>query len=643
MKKVLLLLFIGLFCTVWSVEAKRSKTAKADKAYDQAYYSKAAELYKKAYAKFSKKEIKQSAAYKAGESYRMMANYKEAMGWYEKSIKAGNKESDANWHFAEALRANGLYAEAIAQYNKYKELFPENAAKADAGIAVAEQAQKWKDKPTKHTVTNLSALNTRYHDFAPSYSNTDKNTVFFTSSREESEGNTNDYWIGQKPFDIFKSIKDNNGKWSIPVSVGSPVNSDMSEGSVTIVSQGNVMYITRCVRDKSKAEMCKIYKTTFDGNAWSEPEGLPFNSDSYTVGQPTLTGDGSTMYFSSDMPGGMGGKDIWRSTYNKDAGIWEAPVNLGSMVNSDKDEYFPYAHENGRLYYASNGKPGMGGLDLFWTSSEGADWSEPTNLMSPMNSPADDFGISFFEENKGYISSNREGGLGGDDVYEFYKEPPVFWIRGRVYDTDTKESIAGAKVELFGSDGTTLSYTTLEDGTYRYDMKGETKYKVSASYTGYLTKFLEVSTIGLDETQEFIGDFDFPLKSTAKPIELPEIYYDFDKASLRPESKKELDGLIKVLDENPTIRIKLVAHCDFRGTDAYNDNLSNRRAKSVMDYLIQNGVAAARLASEGKGKREPIVAADDILKMTSIEEKERAHQRNRRTEFEVVGTDYVPN
>jgi len=313
------------------------------------------------------------------------------------------------------------------------------------------------------------------------------------------------------------------------------------------------------------------------------------------------------------------------------------------MVNSDKDEYFPYAHENGRLYYASNGKPGMGGLDLFWTSSEGADWSEPTNLMSPMNSPADDFGISFFEENKGYISSNREGGLGGDDVYEFYKEPPVFWIRGRVYDTDTKESIAGAKVELFGSDGTTLSYTTLEDGTYRYDMKGETKYKVSASYTGYLTKFLEVSTIGLDETQEFIGDFDFPLKSTAKPIELPEIYYDFDKASLRPESKKELDGLIKVLDENPTIRIKLVAHCDFRGTDAYNDNLSNRRAKSVMDYLIQNGVAAARLASEGKGKREPIVAADDILKMTSIEEKERAHQRNRRTEFEVVGTDYVPN
>jgi peptidoglycan-associated lipoprotein len=300
----------------------------------------------------------------------------------------------------------------------------------------------------------------------------------------------------------------------------------------------------------------------------------------------------------------------------------------------------------------------MGGLDIFSATNENGVWGNVTNLKSPMNSSGDDFGVTFNSATTGYITSNREGGLGSDDIYAFTIPPANFAVYGKVYDTDTKEPIAGATVELFGSDGTQLSVKTQDAGTYRYELKPGVEYKVSASFTGYLTQFKTLSTVGLDESKDFETNFDFPLKSTAKPIALPEIFYDLDKYTLRPESKTALDGLIKVLDENPTITIKLTSHTDFRADDAYNLNLSNKRAKSVVDYLVSNKVDAERLSSEGRGEKDakevenneeyaPFKTGDKLTEafingLPSDDLKEKAHQYNRRTEFTVLSTDYVP-
>lgn len=655
----LVLLSIACIFTMTNVDAaktKKSKTEKADKIFNAGKYSDAAELYKKAYAKQKAKLVKAEIAYKAGECYSKMSNSKEALNWYEKSAKDNSNNSQAILKYADALKGNGRYDEAIAQYNAYKALEPADP-KGQEGATSSETAQQWKDKPTKYKVDNVAALNTKYYDFAAAASNLEKNTLYFTSSRAEATGNSDDSWYGEKFYDVFKSTMDNNGKWSIPTAISDVVNSKASEGAVTFDAKGNVMYFTRCAKsdEKGKDGQCKIYKTIYDGAKWSTPELLPFNSDAYTCGHPSLSADGTTMYFASDMPGGLGGKDIWM--VKSDGTTWGTPVNINS-INTVGDEVFPYIAENGKLYFSSNGHPGMGGLDIFSAMSENGSWGSVTNLKSPMNSPSDDFGLMFNSTTTGYLTSNREGGQGADDIYSFVIPPSIFAVYGRVYDTDTKAPIAGATVELFGSDGTQLSVKTQDDGNYRYPLKAGVDYKVSASFTGYLTQFKELTTVGLDESKDFETNFDFPLKSTAKPIALPEIFYDLDKYNLRPESKTALDGLIKVLDDNPTITIKLTAHTDFRADDNYNLALSKKRAKSAYDYLISKGVDKARLSQEGRGEKDPKEVENNdqyppfkmgdklteqfIKGLSNDVDKEKANQYNRRTEFTVLSTDFVP-
>jgi peptidoglycan-associated lipoprotein len=632
--------FLTLPVVAQKTKAPKSKTPKADAAYNLANYSKAIELYNKAYGKQKSAAVKADIAYKTGESYRQQGNWKAASGWYEKSVKDNDKNPDAVWRYAESLQATGRYDEAIAQFNSYRQLNPEDTRIAGA-IESCTTAQQWKDKPTRAVVENMTAFNTKYFDFAPTPSNT-PNGLFITSSRMEATGNDNDGWYGEKFFDLFTTAMDNNGKWSTPVAVPAPLNGSASDGAAFWDAKNNVLYFTHCEKIKGKEGMCRIFKSVYANAKWGTPEPLAFASEDYNTGHPVLSADGSTMYFSSDMPGTLGGKDIFMVKWDAATSNWGTPVNLGSSINTPKDEMFPYIAADNKIYFSSNGHGGMGGLDIFSSTGDGASWSAPANLRSPMNSPADDFGIMFDSQITGFLSSSREGGLGADDIYSFRIPPPVFNVAGRVYDTDTKESIEGATVELFGSDGTSLSVKTGADGMYTYPLKPETKYKVSASYTGYLTKFLEVTTVGIEESKDFVGDFDFPLKSTAKPIELPEIFYDLDKATLRPESKKELDGLIKVLEENPTITIRIEAHTDSRASDSYNIDLSNRRAKSVVDYLVKNGVDKDRLSSEGFGETRLRVSDEEIAKLATTAEKEDAHQKNRRTEFSVLSTDFVP-
>ncbi len=657
----LLLVFTLAAVTVFAAKtpkAPKSKTPKADRAFNTAQYYTASNLYKKAYARLKKNEYKSWAAFRAGECARMMNNNVEAEDFYTKAIKAKYKDPIVLLRHAEALKRNGKYAEAIAEYNAYKAKMPEDA-KADAGIQASTQAQAWKDKPTRHRVENVSDLNSKYYDFAVAVNPEMKNGIVFTSSREESKGTKNDNWYGEKYFDLFSASTDNNGKWSTPTNFPGPVNSEYSDGSVTFDATGKTMYYTTCPSSKEiKNVQCKIMMTSMKDGKWGDASSLPFNSDSYTTGHPSLSADGKTLYFASDMPGGSGGKDIWMSRWDDGSSAWGAATNLGTGVNTDGDELFPYIAPNGKLYFSSNGKPGMGGLDIFSSDNNNGVFAEAVNLKSPMNSSADDFALFFTDKDKGYLSSNRDGGKGEDDIYSFLMPPLVLSVAGRVYDTDTKESLEGALVELFGSDGTSLSVKTGSDGVYRYDLKENVKYKLSASFTGYLTKFHELTTVGLEADQAFEKDFDFPLKSTSKPITVPEIFYDLDKATLRSESKKALDGLITTLNENPTITITLTAHTDYRADDKYNLNLSNRRAKSVMDYLVAHNVPADRLTSEGRGETQPkaiendedyppfkkgdVLTKDFIDKLGSKDLMEKAHQYNRRTEFEVNGTTYVP-
>ncbi|MFM9053140.1 MAG: OmpA family protein, partial [Bacteroidota bacterium] len=639
--------------------AQRGPTYQADQAFLKGDYYDAANLYKKAFTKEKNKAKKAEIVFKTAECYRMTNDTKNQEVWYAKAIKANIKEPEAFVRYADALKANGKYPEAIVQYQKFKAAAPSDG-RADLGIRSCEQAQKWRDKPTRARVDNLAALNTKYSDFGAVYSKKDHRSIIFTSSRVEAMGKVNDGGTGEKFQDLFEATVDKKGKWSSPRPMLEPVNSNANEGAAFVDAKGNEMYFTRCEIEKGKYGTCEIYFTIRKGDTWEEPKLMQLASDSLTVGQPCLSNDGTELFFVSDMPGGQGGKDIWVSKYDKDKKTWGKPTNLGAVINTPDDDMFPFLTADGVLYFSSKGHMGMGGLDIYSSKRSANSWKQPENLKYPMNSASDDFAYIVDETvgDKGFFASNRPSGKGGDDIYTWYLPPLVFTISGRVFDADTKEPIKSASIELFGSDGTSIPFKTDETGNYKFDLRPETSYKLSATMKAYLNKYVEVSTIGLEQSKDFIGDFDFALKSTLRAIELPEVYYSVGKWDLRPESKKALDGLILILKENPTLVIELGSHTDSRPIPMTNDTLSQRRAESVVEYLVKAGIPSERMVPRGYGSTQPRQLDKDlgsfkkgdvlndqfISNLSDKKLKEEAYQLNRRTEFRVLRTNYIdPN
>lgn len=636
--------------------AQRGPAAMAELAFSKGDYYDAAILYKKAFAKEKNKVKKAEFIYKVAESYRFTNDFRNQEVWYNKAIKAKHKEPLAYLYYAEALRFNGKYDEAIVQFTNYLKEVPSDP-RGTKGIQAAEQAQKWKDKPLRYRVENVAPVNTKYSDFGAFYSHKDKRHIIFTSARQEAIGKNNDGGTGEKFQDLFEATVDKKGKWSSPKPLLEPVNSDANEGSAAMDVKGSDMFFTRCPVERGKVGACEIYFTKRKGQTWDEPRLIELNADTFTVGQPALSADEMTLYFVSDMPGGLGGKDIWISTYDKKAKTWAAPVNAGNTINTPEDEMFPYITSDNTLYFSSKGRIGMGGLDIFKSKLTDGTWSEPENMKYPVNTSADDFSFVINETvgDRGFLSSNREGGKGGDDIYSWHLPPLVFTVSGRVFDADTRANIEGANIEMFGSDGTSIPFKTDKTGAYKFDLKPETTYKISATMNNYLNKYLEVSTVGLEQSKDFIGDFDFALRSILRAIELPEIYYDLGKWDLRPESKKALDELLQTLTDNPTIVIELGSHTDSRPIPMTNDTLSTRRAQSVVNYLISKGIEAERLTYKGYAAREPRILDKDlgsfkqgdvlndvfISGLKSVKLKEEAHQLNRRTEFKVLRTNYV--
>src|SRR6185503_1648200 len=378
---------------------------------------------------------------------------------------------------------------------------------------------------------------------------------------------------------------------------------------------------------------------------------MALGPDSAVMGQPSLSADEQQLFFVSNMDGGLGGYDIWLSTWDKAGSKWGSPVNLGNKVNTPEDEMFPFIANDGTLYFSSKGHIGMGGLDIFRTKLAGSTWDEPVNLKYPANTSADDFAyVSDNTGERGFLSSNPEGGKGNDDIYLWTLPPLVFTVSGKVFDADSKANIEGARIELFASDGSNIPYNTDKTGAYKFDLKPETDYKLVASVPSYLSKQFELTTKGMEQSKDFIGDFDFALTSTLRAVELPNILYDLAKWDLRPESKTALDGLIQTMNENPTIVIELGSHTDSRPIPMTNLVLSQKRAESVVNYLIEKGIPQERMTAKGYGETQPRVLDKDmgsfkkgdvlneafISKLRTNAQKEEAHQLNRRTEFRVL-------
>lgn len=625
---------------------------KANEAYSNAEFTEAIELYKSALSKKVPKDQKPEINFKVAEAYRRNHDYKNAEVWYKKAIKLKYEEPVATLYLADMMKAQEKYDEATVEYNNYIKLAPSDPRGAQ-GVESCKLAQKWKDQPTKYSVENVAGLNTKYNDWGVAFTKKNYKEIAFTSSREGTTGNGVDGWLGQSFEDVFEAKQDKNGKWSTPGPLAQPFNSKMNEGAPAANNKYNLLYFTRCGEKKDKTQGCQVYLSKKKGaNAWDEPTQIVLSADSFSCGDPALSPTEDTLFFASDMPGGQGGSDLWYVTYDKKKKEWGSPVNLGSTINTAGNERFPYLHDDGTLYFSSDGHLGMGGLDLFQAKKDGKKWSGVANLRYPLNSSGDDFAIVFQGASasgeymeKGYISSNRKGGKGNDDIYSFMLPPPCFTLQGVVRDQETNEIIPNAKIVLTGSDGTNLELVTDATGSYSVECKPSriklnTNFEMSVSKEKYLAADNEpakkqFSTMGLQESKDFVVDFKLKIVPVV-PLKLPQILYETAKWDLQPQYQDSLNGLIKTMTDNPNIVIELRSHTDSRSGTAYNDDLSLKRAKSVVDYLISKGIAADRMIPVGRGERELLNKCKDGVKCTPEE-----HQANRRTDFKIIRYDYV--
>lgn len=669
-------LAIILFFSTTAV-AQKNFSKDADKAYDNQEYFNAIELYKKAYTKIKKKDEKAHNIFMTAECYRMINDNKQAEAWYIKAIKANYPDPKATLYLADAKKAQEKYNEALIEYNNYKKQVPSDPRGED-GAKSCELAQKWKDAPTRYKVENLAQINTKDPDFCPMYADKKYNKIYFTSMRPGVAGSSIDPTLGELYSDIFETSMDKNGKWSTPIALTEPVNTKDNEGLTAISKKGDLLIFTRCIVEKNKQMYNQLWSATKKGNSWGDPVKLAFCIDTIKYASPSLSSDGMTLFFSSNMPGGQGDNDIWYSKFDKKSSKWGTPVNLGPGINTAGNDVFPFIHDDGTLYFSSTGHLGMGGLDIFRAEKKGDDqWANVTNMKYPINSAGDDFGIVFEgKKERGYLSSNREGTKGADDIWSFVLPPLLFTIEGDVTDCKYKETIAGVVIKLVGSDGSSVETKTDAAGHYKFAENGTARYinpntsyiittsvdkelKTTQAPRGFLnsSEKAKETTVGVEEAKTF--KHDFCLVPIEKEIRFPDVQYDLGKWDILPQYQDSLNYLYETLMDNPTFVIELSSHTDYRGDDKSNQILSEKRAKSCVDYLISKGIPAARMVPKGYGEKRPLEVKDAsgavqytlseayIKKVTagkSKEEFEALMRKNRRTVFTVLSKDFVdPN
>lgn len=634
----------------------KASLTEANKNYDLHQYAVAADMYEQVLKGNDEltKEQKQDIAFRAAEAYRHNHNSKRALKMYAKAIKYGRKDALAIMREAEMYMEQGLYTEALTKLEAYKKSNPGDA-EIDKKIAGCKLALECADKKTRYIIENFKVANeSKVDDMVPRYADRKHKTIMFTSDREDGVSNKQLKWTGRSYGDFWiTELKGRRGrlKWGAPTLVDGFT--EFFDGAATFDARYSTMYFTQCNGMEGKDTTCKIYEAKKRGKAWEvNPEPLPFCSDMYDCGHPALSPDGTKLYFVSDMEGSYqdDGKeprerttDIYVVNYVRRGKTWSDPINLGPVINTKGDEKFPYVHEDGTLYFSSDGHVTLGGMDILYTnqlSESPTDWEDPINMGCPVNSKGDDFGILLdTDKEHGFFTSDR--GRGDDDIYEFSMTPIILVLKGTVTDCDNTLPIEKALVEISNDqDSTKIKLYTDAKGYYETPLKLGVNYEIKVSKREdyfYDAKPKTVSTVDLDQSAEFIKDF--CLKNQCNDVFVLPIYYGLDSANLRGESRRVLDGLIATLKQYPKMSVELGSHTDCRAPYEYNRALSQRRADSAVAYILKSGINPFRLEARGYGESQLTnKCACEGAEVVPCTEEE--HQENRRTTVKVVNCKY---
>lgn len=647
-----LLLIIAVICLTVT-GCRGPKLATADEQMARGEYYDASKTYRKIYNKLTKKAdrpLRGEVAFKMGNAHRKLSQSARAAAAYQNAIRYGYPDTLAQLYLAEMLHADGKYSQAVRAYQEYLMQNPRSSV-AINGLKGALIADSLRANPNRYIVKSARLFNSRRSDYSPMFND---EILYFTTTNEKVVGDKRSEITGMKKSDIWMARKNERGEWLRPEAVEGELNSEMDEGIMSFSPDGNTMYLTVAKRMPDRNTGVEIYTSSRSDASWSKAVKFEVTTDTISCfGHPSVSPDGKYLYFSSDMPG-YGGKDLWRINLQERAGSLE---NLGEQINTPGDDVFPYAVSDSILIFSSNGHPGMGGLDLFRaTLQPDGNWNV-SNMGAPLNSNADDFGMTYdpHKPNTGYFSSNRGDGRGYDHLFSFELPDLKINLSGWVMDVD-EEPVPNAVIRIVGNDGTIQKTAARPDGSFSFPLQRGVSYVMMAGAKGYLNarQQFTADTAAVDAEYEV----DFMLASLSKPNIVENIFYDFDKATLRPESTQALDELVQLLKDNPNITIEMASHTDRIGTEEYNIDLSQRRAKSVIDYLIAAGIAPDRLQYQGYGKSRPktvtkrvarmypqfkegdVLTEEYILALPEEADREAADQVNRRTEFQVLSVDY---
>ncbi len=628
---------------------------KGDKFYAVGEYFDAAAQYRKAYTQTSNKDraFKGKCAMKMADCYRRINFTSKAIAAYNNALRYKQDDSLTQLYLGQLYMRNGNYKEATKHFQAAIDsmrLPDEGIRLAKNGLKAAQLAPEWKKQGSDYTVKREALFNSRRAEYSPMLAGDEDNQLYFTSTRNQAQGDEYSGITGSMAADIFMSQKDDKGKWGKPQAIDSELNSVFDEGACSFTPDGRTMYLTQCKTDPDYPRYATIVVSNRSDAAWSKPTEVMIAKDTLSsFAHPAVSPNGEWLYFVSDMPGGLGGYDIWRCRLLSNNSVG-APENLGEPVNTPGNEMFPTFRPNGDLYFSSDGHPGMGGLDIF--IAKGKTIEHPG---FPLNSQGDDFGMTFEGRlNKGFFCSSRGDARGYDHIYSFFNPEIVQTVKGWVYEQDGYE-LTAAQVYMVGNDGTNQKLSVRGDGSFTQEIKAGVDYVFLATCKGFLNHQEELRVAPVTKSEEYV--LQFPLANISAPVLIENIFYDFDKATLRPESQTALDELVNLLNENPNITIELSAHTDYKGSDQYNERLSQRRAESVVNYLIDHGIASDRLTPRGYGEgkpkkikrkvaeKYPFLKEGDVLTETYVtslpeEQQEQCNQLNRRTEFIVLRTTY---
>lgn len=676
------IILIGLLLTgaLLSGCGVKARIKKADKKFAIGEYYTAGEMYRSCYRQVPKKDkaTRGYVAFQQGECYHYI-NSPRAVNAYKNAINNKYQDTLLYLHYAQCLHYQGKYAEAQKHYKVYLQAHPDDYV-ASGGLFACQKMSEWQKEHSRYQYSLAKEFNQKNTStFAPAFIGEDEAAVMFTSNRTTTtKKNQKNSSITGVPINNLYSIRQNAaGKWeeaqkaldleseanenanasnedeeAASASLGKTATS-ADVGVCCFTQDGKTMYFTYAKPVNGSDQGAKIFVSDRASGEWGEPQEVKLFADStISCGHPSLSYSGDTLYFASDAPGGFGGKDIYFA--EKADGEWVGVTNLGAIINTSGDEMFPTIRKNGTLYFASNGQPGYGGLDLFKALPNDTTWLL-YNMGAPFNSAGDDFGITFAGETEnGFFSSNRGQKKGYDQIYRFWLPEMVFAVEGKVTDNNG-ENLTDANLRLVGDDGTNAKIQVHRDGTYRLKLKKDAHYVMLATARGYLNQKQSLHTLNLTDSKTY--EQDFVLAPISKPVTMNNIFYEFAKWDLTPASQEGLNQLVKLLQDNPNITIELSAHTDKVGNAQANKVLSEKRAQSVVRYLIEKGIDPERLTPVGYGKEKPVVAdkalhkkyafipIEQVLDETFIDtlpadQQEICNQINRRTEFKVLKTTY---